>query len=246
MMDRNSWVKRRTIPWVFLGLFMHSALAEPLLTLPHVAGRVQAHQNLLVTAFGSSSTEGVGATSKDHSYPARLQVYLATDLPRGIAATVINRGIGGEDVDDMIARLSQIIAEKPDLVIWQTGSNDALRLVPLDHFLKETIAGIEQMQRAGIDVMLMEPQMASRLAGTKQGEVFVQAVRDIGQRTHVVVIHRYDLMRQWLSNGTLTYRQMMSTDGLHMSDGGYDLLAKAVAETIMAAITPEVTPAVAR
>jgi lysophospholipase L1-like esterase len=146
----------------------------------------------------------------------------------------------------MMARLPGIIAEHPDLVIWQTGSNDALRLVPLEHFVAQTIAGIDQMERAGIDVMLMEPQLASRLAGTAQGALFVQAVRDIAHREHVFDIPRYDLMHQWLNDGELTYKQMMSTDGLHMSDGGYDLLAKSVCDTILSQVGEQARPAVNR
>jgi lysophospholipase L1-like esterase len=49
----------------------------------------------------------------------------------------------------------------------------------------------------------------------------------------VLVIRRYDLMRQWLAAGTLTYDHLMASDGLHMTDGGYELLARSVAATIL-------------
>jgi lysophospholipase L1-like esterase len=144
----------------------------------------------------------------------------------------------------MIARVPAIIAEKPDLVIWQTGSNDSLRGVSPVRFVAETRDGIEQMRGAGIDVMLMEPQLSERLANTARSDEFLDAVREIGERMHVVVIRRYDLMRQWLASGTLSYDRMMSHDGLHMTDGGYELLARSVAETILANIHP-VSPHVA-
>jgi lysophospholipase L1-like esterase len=207
-------------------------LAAP--TLPHVAERIAAGQTLRITAFGSSSTEGIGATTKDRCYPSRLQAALAAALPKGVAVSVLNRGIGGEDVDDMMARLPAIMAEKPDLVIWQTGSNDSLRGVGLDHFVAATRDGIARMQAAGIDVMLMEPQLSQRLAATDRSDDFLVAVRKLGEATHVPVIRRYDLMSQWLTSGTLTYTQMMSGDGLHMTDGGYELLARAVAGAIIA------------
>jgi acyl-CoA thioesterase-1 len=211
--------------------------------LAHVAHRIELRQTLRIVAFGSSSTEGIGATTKDRCYPSRLQADLADSLPKGVTVSVLNRGIGGEDVDDMMARLSAIIAEKPDLVIWQTGSNDSLRSVNIEHFIAETRDGIERMQGAGIDVMLMEPQLSLRLAHTDGSEAFLQAVRDVGKQTHVLVIRRYDMMKQWLSSGALTYPQMMSNDGLHMTDGGYDLLARSVAGTILAnsnAVAPHV------
>jgi lysophospholipase L1-like esterase len=201
--------------------------------LPHVAARIVARQPLRITCFGSSSTEGIGATSKARTYPIRLAAILADELPRSVRLTVLNRGIGGQDVDDMVTRLSDIIAEQPDLVIWQTGSNDSLRAVSVERFIAETRDGIERMKGSGIDVMLMEPQLSQRLANTPESDAFLKAVRDLGRQTHVLVIRRYDLMRQWLVSGALTYPQMMSNDGLHMADGGYDMLAKAVAEMIL-------------
>ena len=220
-----------------------SQAAEPDIKLAHVAQRIETRQTLRIIAFGSSSTEGIGATSKEHSYPTRLAAVLSEELPKDVAVTVLNRGIGGEDVDDMMARLATIIGEHPDLVIWQTGSNDSLRSVNLEHFIAETRDGIERMQGAGIDVLLMEPQLSLRLAHTDGSEAFLHAVRDVGREMHVTVIRRYDLMKQWLSSGALTYPQMMSDDGLHMTDGGYELLARSVADTILAggnAVAPHV------
>jgi acyl-CoA thioesterase-1 len=215
-------------------LTVQPALAgQPLPALPHVAQRLEAQQPLRIIAFGSSSTEGIGATAKDRCYPSRLQADLAAELPKGVDIAVENRGIGGEDADDMIARLPTIIAEKPDLVIWQTGSNDSLRGVDPVRFVAETREGIAQMQAAGIDVMLMEPQLSRRLAATDRADEFLDAVREVGRQAHVLVIRRYDLMQQWLARGALTYDRMMSHDGLHMTDGGYAMLAQAVAETIM-------------
>jgi acyl-CoA thioesterase-1 len=207
--------------------------SPPSPTLPHVAQRIETQQPLRIVAFGSSSTEGIGATTKDHTYPARLQAVLATALPKGVAVTVLNRGIGGQDADDMITRVPAIIADKPDLVIWQTGSNDSIRGVNPERFVAETRDGIQQMQAAGIDVILMEPQLSERLANTARSDEFLDAVREVGQKQHVLVIRRYDLMRQWLASGVLTYDHMMSHDGLHMTDGGYEMLARAVADTIL-------------
>jgi lysophospholipase L1-like esterase len=195
-------------------------------TLARVAQRIETEQPLRIIAFGSSSTEGIGATAKDRCYPSRLQADLAAELPKGVDVSVENRGIGGEDADDMIARVPAIIAEKPDLVIWQTGSNDSLRGVDPVRFVAETREGITQMQAAGIDVMLMEPQLSRRLAMSERADAFLDAVREVGSQMHVLVIRRYDLMRQWLASGALTYDTMMSHDGLHMTDGGYELLAR--------------------
>ena len=179
---------------------------------------------------GSSSTEGVGATAPDRTYPAVLQSILSHCLAAG--AVVTNKGVGGEDADDMMRRIASVIAETPDLVIWQTGSNDALRGVPIDRFEQETRDGIAEFRDAGIDAMLMEPQLSERLADTPGSAVYLASVRSLAQALRMPVARRYDLMRQSLAAGDLTRATMMSGDGLHMGDGGYRKLEEVVADAI--------------
>ena len=201
--------------------------------LPLVASRLVSGAPLRIIAFGSSSTEGVGASAQAASYPSRLQQALSSGL-RG-PVVVLNRGIGGEDVDDMALRLPAILAEKPDLVIWQTGTNDPLRDVPLARFVDKTRAGIAAMRAAGVDVMLMEPQLCDRLQSTAGADRYRLALRQIGAEMGVPVIRRFDLMRAWLDRGLITRAALMSGDGLHMADAGYAMLATEVAREICAA-----------
>ena len=207
--------------------------------LPHVAARLAARQAVVIVAFGSSSTEGTGASSPAATYPSRLLADLTAELPSRQRVIVINQGIGGDDADDMARRLPAVIAEHPDLIIWQTGSNDPLRNVPLDRFVQETIAGVQAIRAAHIDVMLMGPQLCHTLDGKTSTASYRHALRAIGIGMGVPVIHRYDLMRSWLAAGVLTRAQMLSPDGLHMADGGYAKLADAVARDILRRAEPQ-------
>jgi lysophospholipase L1-like esterase len=200
--------------------------------LIHLTERLAAHQPVRIIAFGSSSTEGAGASSPQATYPSRLQVALAAGWPSRQKVVVLNRGIGGEDADDMVRRLPSVIGEHPDLIIWQTGSNDPLRGVPLDRFEQETVAGIELIRAAHIDVMLIEPQLCRELDNKPVSIEYRDTLRAVGETTDVTVVRRYDLMRKWLADGVLTPDQMLSPDGLHMADGGYAKLADAIAEDI--------------
>lgn len=201
--------------------------------LPHVARQIAIGAPLKIVAFGSSSTEGIGASSPANSYPSRLQVDLRKKL-RGMDVSVINRGIGGEHVDDMLKRLDRdVIAAEPQLVIWQTGSNDPLRGVSLDHFRDATAAAIRRIREAGIDVVLMEPQWCPKLDSTPGSSRFRDAVRSIGAELDVPVIRRADLMHGWVREGKLTAKRLFASDGLHMADGGYALLAQAAADSIL-------------
>src|SRR3954454_20508239 len=76
--------------------------------LPHVTQQLARGTTLRIVAFGSSSTEGVGASSPGAAYPAQLEIALKRALPRRAnPLTVLNRGIGGEHVDDMLKRIDR-------------------------------------------------------------------------------------------------------------------------------------------
>ncbi|MDR3464112.1 MAG: SGNH/GDSL hydrolase family protein [Beijerinckiaceae bacterium] len=199
---------------------------------------------LRIIAFGSSSTQGVGASSPSASYPAQLQADLMRMVPKGETVEVVNRGIGGQDADDMMLRLqSDVIVPKPNVVIWQTGSNDPLRGVPLGRFESDTREGIKALRRAGVAVILMEPQWCPRLDQAAHADDYRQAVRKIGQDLDVPVIRRSDMMHQWISEGRMTRAQMLAPDGLHMSDSGYAELARDIAPLVLKAamIAPTAT-----
>jgi len=214
--------------------------------LKHVAIRFARHQPLSIVAFGSSSTEGVGASSPAAAYPNQLMKNLAAMLPQRQRVMVLNRGIGGEDADDMAKRLPGVIAEQPDLIIWQTGSNDALRGVPVTRFIAETVAGVRAIRAAHIDVMLMEPQLCKALEGKEASPLYRDVVRLIGEDMNVPVIRRYDLMREWLATGLLTTDEMLSPDGLHMADGGYAMLAEVIAADIVHRARPALVAGTSR
>jgi lysophospholipase L1-like esterase len=218
--------------WCFPTLAGDSQTMSDSGRLLHVIDRLLAHQPVHIIAFGSSSTEGAGASSPAATYPSRLQVALTATWPSHQTFIVLNRGIGGEDADDMARRLPLVIAERPDLIIWQTGSNDPLRDVPINRFEQETKAGIEAIRAAHIDVMLLEPQLCRELEDKPISVEYRDTLRAIGEAMDVTVIRRYDLMRGWLADGTLTPEQLLSPDGLHMADGGYAKLADAIAADI--------------
>src|SRR5262245_28554333 len=73
--------------------------------LAHTAERLAKHEPLTIVAVGSSSTFGAGASSSAASYPSRLQIELKILFPKD-KITVINRGVNGEEVADMLKRFA--------------------------------------------------------------------------------------------------------------------------------------------
>ena len=84
----------------------------------------------------------------------------------------------------------------------------------------------------------MEPQWCPKLESTPGSSRFLDAVRSIGDELDVPVIRRADLMHGWVREGKLTAKQLFASDGLHMADGGYALLAQAAADSILHDVGP--------
>ena len=110
-----------------------------------------------------------------------------------------------------------------------------LRHLPPPRFIAETARGVRMMRAAGIDVILMEPQWCRRLRETAGSRAYTLAVRAVAASFGVPVVRRHALMQVWLARGLLTPAQMLAPDGLHMTDGGYAMLARVVAKDILGA-----------
>lgn len=204
--------------------------------LPHATAEIRDHRAIKIVAFGSSSTYGTGASSEAATYPHRLEVELALLFP-GIKLDLVNAGVPGDDAADMARRLDHdVIAQSPDLVIWQTGTNDALRKVPVDQFARQTIDGIQHLHDAGIDVVLMEPQYSPKLVEQQGYLEYIAALRTVGHAAGAPVLRRFDIMKSWMSSGQFVNATMLSTDSLHMKDASYACLGWVTAESIAGAV----------
>jgi acyl-CoA thioesterase-1 len=204
--------------------------------LPHAAAALHERHALKIVAFGSSSTYGTGASGPAATYPSRLQVELGQLFPDA-TLTVINQGVPGEIAADMMVRLERdAIAPAPDLVIWQTGTNDAMRDVPVETFARLTVDGIARLHDAGIDVVLMEPQYSPKLVRQPHYADFVETLRTIGHVTGTPVVRRFDMMEAWVASGRFVNATMLQSDALHMRDASYACLGRAVAEGLADAI----------
>ena len=199
------------------------ANAPRLATLNSGADRI-----LDVLAIGSSSTEGVGASSPSRAYPA----VLAEELNRedNIAAVVRNAGVGGELAAKTLLRLKAALKTGwPELVIWQVGTNDALSGVNEALFKATVESGIAAARAAGVPLLLVDPQFVAKTPDAARYQRFVELVDAIGERLRVPVLSRYAMMKEW---GLKKAFSLLSGDGLHMNDLGYRCLARALADEI--------------
>lgn len=193
---------------------------------------ILAADSLRIVCLGSSSTQGVGASGPAATYPARLGALLAKRLP-GRPVEVVNKGIGGETVADNVARLGRDVALlKPGLVVWQVGTNDALRGLDPAVVRAGLLDGIARIRAAGAEVVLMDPQPLNHARGEAVAAM-ARLVREVAAEAKAPLLSRHAAMRRWLAEGAVTPASLYAPDGLHMADAGYDCLAQAVADLLV-------------
>jgi acyl-CoA thioesterase I len=208
------------------------------LPLRRTARRLASRKLIMIVALGSSSTAGAGASSAETTYPSRLMVELAQRFQTQ-PIMVLNRGIGGERAVDMLARFDESVsAERPDLVLWQVGTNAVLR--GYEHSKSTSLIrdGIRRMKAIGADVVLIDPQFAPKVIAKPEIEDMVDLISSVAAQENVDVFHRFALMRHWHDIDGMPFEAFLSPDGLHMNDWSYNCFAKALAGAITDAATP--------
>jgi len=211
--------------------------AKSMGSLPHVAAKLAAGQPVTIVAFGSSSTQGYGSTSPEFTYPNRLAAQLRRKYP-GADITVLNHGVGGEDAPEMMKRLqTSVIDAKPDLVIWQVGTNAVLRNLDPAETARMVEDGVERIQAGGADLVLVDPQYSPRV--TEHGESASKMVKLLGkvaQLRHVGIFPRFEVMREWHDQQALPIDSFVIADGLHMNDWGYACFAQLLGDDIIKSV----------
>jgi acyl-CoA thioesterase I len=214
--------------------------------LLRTARRLASGEPLTIVAIGSSSTAGAGASSPDASYPSRLAVELKQRFPLQ-DITVLNRGVNGEETEDMMARFADgVIAEHPQLVLWQVGTNSVLRDHPLAPHSAQLHEGIDELKATGADVVLIDPQYAPKVLVKSETDGMVEQIAAAAKEENVDLFRRFAVMRNWFEVQHLPFDTFVSPDGLHMNDWGYACVAKLLATGIAEAATRPVASAHAR
>jgi lysophospholipase L1-like esterase len=211
--------------------------AKSIGSLPHVASKLASGEPVVIIAFGSSSTAGYGATSPDFNYPNRLAAQLHRQYPTA-DITVINRGKGGEDAPEMMNRLQTAVLDmKPDLVIWQVGTNAVLRNLDPTETAGLVEQGIARIQAAGADLVLVDPQYSPRInERAESASQMVKLLGKVAQIRHVGFFPRFAVMREWHEKQDIPIDNFVIADGLHMTDWGYACFAQLLGDDIIKSV----------
>jgi acyl-CoA thioesterase-1 len=209
-------------------------LATP---LTRTAKHLASGEPLKIVAIGSSSTAGAGASSPAHSYPSRLAVELAALFPKR-PISVVNRGVNGDETQGMLARFERdVIAEKPDLVIWQVGTNAILRDRPLAPAGGLIHDGLARLKAVGADVILVDLQFCPKVIAKTDADEMVNLISVTAKKENVSVFRRFAVMKHWRQVARIPYEKFLSPDELHLNDWSYGCIAKLLAASIAEAST---------
>ncbi|HWX50559.1 MAG TPA: SGNH/GDSL hydrolase family protein [Roseomonas sp.] len=204
--------------------------------LPRMARLLREGRPVRILAIGSSSTMGTGASAPSRAYPPRLERALKR-LLKGAGITVRNDGIGGEVASTTLARMKRAVEDwAPDVVLWQLGTNDALRGIPGQIFAAVLREGVRFVRERGRDLLLINPQY---LPTTPNGGLYlsiVQTVERIAAELRVPMMRRYAIMRFWAAPPRPV--PALSQDGLHMNDLGYHCMAEVLAGGMAGQVAP--------
>lgn len=206
------------------------------LRVPKAAEALAARRTLTIVAIGSSSTTGVGASSSARTYPAVLEAILRQRFP-GTEIRVINRGGNGEDVPENLARFERDVRDlKPDLVLWQVGTNYVIRSFGIGNFGAQLRQGIDLIRDWGADTVVIDLQYSPWVNGNPNTPGMNALIASTASGANASVFPRYALMKGWAERQKVPTSQMLIFDGLHMTDWSYDCFAKSLAASLIPAL----------
>jgi acyl-CoA thioesterase-1 len=201
--------------------------------LPRTSEALRADGPLKIVAMGSSSTLGLWQSDPAKTYPGMLQSELKALKPH-LRLDIINSGRNADTIPGNIARFDRdVFAHRPDLVIWQVGTNDVTWLQSADNLTGEIVDGIRALKASGADVILMDQQYAPVILASQYSKMQA-SIAEAARLEHVPLFSRFDLMRRAIDGG-MSMSALTAWDGLHNSAAGYECIGRALARAIVAA-----------
>jgi len=201
--------------------------------LPHASQALAGKRlNILVVGAGSSALPGPDGEKK--AYPSRLQQALTQAFPQAkvdVSADVQSR----RTAEDMVKALGPALAKaRPNLVIWQTGTVDAMRGVELDQFGEALEQGISDVKAADADMILINAQYSPRTESMIALGTYSDLMRRVAAQQEVPLFDRFAVMKAWADLGIFDF--YATTKKLDMAEGVHDCIGRLLADLIIEAV----------
>ena len=192
-------------------------------TLPKVASAIKSqHFDILLVGSRSSTI----TASEASAYPSRLQAVLREKLP-SVTTNVSVELLAKKSAEEVTGDLAKLIeSKKPNLVIWQTGTVDAMRSIDPDDFRGAVDDGVAALQNAGVDVVLVNLQYSPRTETMMSAAPYLDNLRVVAQQHEVPLFDRFSIMRQWSESGE--FDLFKASHGVELAKRVHDCLGRAL------------------
>jgi lysophospholipase L1-like esterase len=203
---------------------------EPRLT--KTAKALASRREVVIAALGGASTMGVAAGGLELAWPARLAAALTESFPTA-PIKVINLAVGRQTAKSGAERLEHdVLPLKPTLVIWETGTMEAVRGTDLDEFRQTVQAGIDKLRAAGVEVVLMNMQFSRATEAVIHFQPYLATMRELADVNDVPLFRRHGIMRHWAESGSLNLRTGDGEKGRELAAKLYDCIGRALADLV--------------
>ncbi|THD67014.1 MAG: SGNH/GDSL hydrolase family protein [Bradyrhizobium sp.] len=197
--------------------------------LPKVMDAVKGGHPLDILVIGSRSSTIPSAEAS--AYPGRLQAMLKEKLP-AVAVNVSVELQTKKTAEEVAAGMVKLMeGKKPTLVIWQTGTVDAMRSADPDDFRGAVDEGVAALQTAGADVILMNLQYSPRTETMISAPPYLDNMRVVAQQHDVPLFDRFAIMRQWNDSGD--FDLFTATHGIELAKRVHDCLGRALSKFVI-------------
>jgi hypothetical protein len=199
--------------------------------LTHVHDAVEKDKALRIVVLGGTSSSLPGPDGANFAYPTRLEAALSQRLP-GVKVTVTAVSRPRQTAEQMAESIDQLLLDqKPSLVVWQTGTYDAVRGTDPEEFRSAVSDGVEKIKAAGADVVLMNMQYSPRTESVMAIGAYADALRWVSREREVPVFDRLAIMRHWYDQGQFDLYK--ATKDTKIAKSVHDCLGRALGATII-------------
>jgi len=214
-------------------------LTVPNFRLPRVA-KALAEKRLNILVLGAGSSQLPGSNGAKNAYPARLQQALAQKLP-GVDIKITTDVKSRRTAVEMVKILpNDLGAAKPDLLIWQTGTVDAMLAVDPDVFSQALDKGINIAQSEGADVVLINSQYSPRTESMIALSTYGDDMRWVALQHEVPLFDRFNVMKLWSDLGT--FDLYSATKKLDIAEQVHDCIGRLLADLVVTAAKSQELP----
>lgn len=199
--------------------------------LSRLAASAAKTKRLEIAVLGTASSTLSGTDGLASSYPARLGAELKRQFPNFLIK-VTNHAKARQSAGDMAASIARLLTDqKPNLVIWQTGTFEALRGSDPEAFRAKLADGVGKLQNGGADVILMDAQYSPRTESIIALTPYVESMRWVAREREVPLFDRLAIMRYWYDTGAVDL--YAATKDFAIAKKVHDCLGRALAAMIV-------------